>query len=259
MFKYGPLVLIFMLSLLGCGAGSASESSAIGGTTATGGTGGATGAQGGTTGSGGAGGAEPCVEPTPAEWAGPFQPYTDVKKASGTITVLPDESGGLAGVAPRIGPFVCAHDFVQVGVSYRTTPLFGYTFNLPTAVKLAFVFGDVDGNPASAPVFAEVACYTDGTEPACGPIAIEGAYPMTYVEITPIHVQPGDTLYPTVQVDNEVAVDVSEPLETGDNPGWYYAPPGSFAGGPNGLWAALDYPPPEVQAYPYPPVIRLYE
>ncbi len=250
MLKYGTLILTLMLLLLGCGGGSVSESNITtgsGGSPAT------------VTGGGGSGGQEPCVEPTPEEWTGPFQPYTAAKKASGTITVLPDEAGGLAGIAPKIGPFACAHDFVQVGVSYRTTPLFGYEFNRPAAVKLDFIFSDADGNPASAPVFAEAACHTDGTEPKCGPLAIEGDYPMTYIEIASVHVEPGDVLYPTVQIDNEIGVDVSEPLETGDNPGWYYAPPGSGAGGPDGLWAALDKPPPGVQAYPYPPVIRLYE
>lgn len=248
MLRYGTLILTLMLALLGCSAGSVSESSATtgsGGSTAT------------LTGGGGTGGAEPCIEPTPEEWTGPFQPYTPARLTSSTMTVLPDEAGGLAGIGPKIGPFACAHDFVQVGVSYRTTPLFGYEFNRPAAVKLDFVFGDVDGNPASAPVFAEPTCYTDGTEPACGPLAIEGEYSMTYAKIVPLHVEPGDVLYPTVQLDNEVGATVSKPLTP--NPGWYYAPPGSGAGGPDGLWAALDDPPPGVKAYPYPPVIRLYE
>lgn len=247
--KLRTLILVFLLSLLGCGGGNVSESSAQGGSG--GSTSTATGGQGGT------GGAEPCVEPTPEGWAGPFQPYTPTIVETGLFTVLPDEAGGLAGIGPRIGPFACAHDFHQVGVDYRTTPLFGYEFNRPAAVKLDFVMGDADGNPSGAPVFAEATCYTDGALPACGPLAIEGDYTMTLIEIEPIHVEPGDVLYPTVQVDDKIGVSASETLSP--NPGWYYAPAGSGAGGPNGLWAALDKPPPGVLAYPYAPVIRLYE
>lgn len=244
MLKYGTLVLVLMLALLGCG-GSTSETSAhVGGS-------------GGATDSGGQGGHAPCVEPTPEGWIGPFQPYAAAILDNNALTILPDEAGGLAGVGPRIGPFACAHDFVQVGVSYRTAPLFGYEFSRPAAVKVDFIFGDADGNPASAPVFAEAVCYTDGTEPKCGPLAIEDAFPMTLIEIAPIHVEPGDVVYPTVQLDNNIGVSMSEPLIP--NPGWYYAPPGSNAGGEMGLWAALDNPPPGVQPYPFVPAIRLYE
>lgn len=251
--RYLILLVTLMLALLGCGAGSVSESNTTtdsGGSTATGG-------QGGATTSSSAGGAEPCVEPTPPGWVGPFQPYTAVPAENGLFTVIPDEAGGLAGIGPRIGPFACPHDFAQVGIAYQTEMVFGLEFSRPAAVKLDLVFGDVDGNPESAPVFAEATCYTDGSEPACGPLEIEGDYPMTLVAITPVHVEPGDVLYPTVQVDTKIGVRASNSVTP--NPGWYYAPPGSVAGGPDGLWAALDKPPPGVQAYPYPPVIRLYE
>jgi hypothetical protein len=219
----------------------------------------ATGGQGGTGGSmtGGTGGTGSCVEPTPEGWAGPFQPYGPNINENGAITVLPDESGGLAGIGPRVGPFACPHDFVRVGVDYRTAPLFGYEFSRPAAVRLDFVMGDADGNPSSAPVFAEATCYTDGTLPACGPLAVEGDYTMTEIDVAPVHVEPGDVIYPTMQVDTEVGASVSEILSP--NPGWYYAPPGSGAGGPNGTWAPLDDPPPGVLAYPFAPVIRLYE
>lgn len=249
--QYLTLIVCLMLSLLGCGGGSVSESSAQGGS------GGATSTVTATAGQGGTGGAAPCVEPTPEGWAGPFQPYTPTIVETGLFTVLPDEAGGLAGIGPRIGPFACAHDFHQVGVDYRTTPLFGYEFNRPAAVKLDFIMGDADGNPSGAPVFGEPTCYTDGTLPACGPLAVEGDYTMTLIDIEPVHVEPGDVLYPTMQVDDKIGVSASETLSP--NPGWYYAPAGSGAGGPMGLWAALDDPPPGVQAYPYAPVIRLYE
>ncbi len=247
--RYLIAIVALVIALLGCGGGSASETNAHGGT------GGATtsGGQGG----GGQGGQVPCEEPTPEGWLGPFQPYAAAISDNNALTVLPDESGGLAGVGPKIGPFACAHDFVQVGVSYRTQPLFGYDFMRPAAVKLDLVMGDADGNPAYAPTFAEAACHTDGTEPKCGPLALENDYAMTYIEIVPIHVEPGDVLYPTVQLDDNIGVSTSEPLSP--NPGWYYAPPGSAAGGEMGLWAALDDPPPGVPPYHFAPAIRLYE
>lgn len=243
------LVIIFAL-LLGCGESESSKSSAGGSggvtTSAIGGNGG-----GGSDGGGGAGG-EPCVEPTPIGWLGPYQPYG--QNAYQALTILPDEAGGLAGVGPRIGPFVCAHDFVQMGVSYQT---FGYQFHRPAEVKVDLVIGGSDGAPAYPPTFAEAACHTDDASPACGPIVVEDNYEMTMVKIVPIHVEPGDVLYPTMQLDTEIGVVQSEPLSP--NPGWYYAPPGSAAGGPEGLWAALDKPPPGVPPYHYAPVIRLYE
>ena len=245
MNRYLIAIVTLVIALLGCGGGSTSETNSHGGS-------------GGATVSGGQGGGEIlCEEPTPEGWLGPFQPYAAAISDNNALTVLPDESGGLAGVGPKIGPFACAHDFVQVGVSYRTQPLFGYEFARPVAVKVDFVMGDADGNPAHAPTFAEPTCYTDGTEPKCGPLANEGDYTMTFVEIVPLHVEPGDVLYPTVQLDNNIGVSMSEPLIP--NPGWYYGPPGSIAGGEMGQWAALDNPPPGVESYPYVPAIRLYE
>lgn len=248
MNQYLMLIVCFLISLLGCGGGTTSETSAQGGQ------GGATSTA--TAGQGGTGGAEPCVEPTPEGWAGPFQPYA-ATPAGYVLTVLSDEAGGLAGTGPKIGPFACAHDFRQVGIAYWTKPIAGYAFNRPAAIRLDFVTGDADGNPAAAPVFAEPTCYTDGSEPACGPLAIEDNYTMTFVEIVPLHVEPGEVIYPTVQLDSGVGLATSKPLAS--NPGWYYAPPGSAAGGPMGLWAALDKPPPGVPAYHFAPVIRLYE
>ena len=234
---YGTLILVFLVFALGCGG----ESGGTGGTAST------------TT--GGAGGAA-CVEPVPPNWTGALQPYSGAVAEKDLFSVLPDEAGGKAGVANQI-TFVCAHDFVGVGVGYREGTLFGLDFFLPSEVRVDLLFGDAVTGPFNPPEFSTAACFTDGSAPACESVT-EGEYTLTKASMMATHVEPGDTIYITAQLDTEIGVAAgADPMIP--SPGWYYAPPGSAAGGPTGLWAALDNPPPGVQSYPYSPAIRLYE
>jgi hypothetical protein len=237
------ILIAFIVFLIGCGGGTVESTASQGGsastTTATAGSGGA----------GGTGGEVPCVEPTPEGWAGPLQGYAP-DPGPLYLTVIPDEAGGLAGTGPRLGPFVCAHDFDSIGVAY-----YGDLF--PEVVHVAIVFGGADGAPI-APPFAGDASVVTGEAFLPAPVLVEGLYTMTLVDLASVvHVEPGDVVYPVAQVDDGVGVLTSDALTP--NPSWYYAPPGSGAGGPSGLWAALDQPPPGVPSYKWPVVVRPYE
>lgn len=235
----GTLILIVAMMVLGCGDGS-------GGSSSSGGTGGASGGSGGTGGS--------CTEPTPPGWVGPFDPFTEHLSPTRTLTVFPDEAGGLAGLGPKIGPLACAGDFTRIEAMYLEGTWQGYTYAPPPVRRATVVRGGPNG-PERAP-FADPALVSECSD-ACEPPFTEGEYTFFAIPLaSPIHAEAGEILYPTVQLDDGVGVGVTDE-EMDPDPGWYYGPPGSTAGGDAGLWTALDQPPPGIPTYRWAPIVRL--
>lgn len=236
----GTLILIVAMMVLGCGDGS-------GGSSSSGGTGGASGGSGGTGGS--------CTEPTPPGWVGPFDPFTEHLSPTRTLTVFPDEAGGLAGLGPKIGPLACAGDFTRIEAMYLEGTWQGYTYAPPPVRRATVVRGGPDERPERAP-FADPALVSECSD-ACEPPFTEGEYTFFAIPLaSPIHAEAGEILYPTVQLDDGVGVGVTDE-EMDPDPGWYYGPPGSTAGGDAGLWTALDQPPPGIPTYRWAPIVRL--
>lgn len=256
------IFLAITLVLLGCG-----EAPAM--TTGTGGTGGtatasttspAGGSGGGTTTSSTGTGEPACVEPTPAGYPDPFAGWAGAVDVSAPLTVAFDRAAmgmGSAGVAVKFGPFKCPHDFAGVGVDYFE----GGGYEQPDMARVAVLrsAGDLPVSPPFPPTPIKIPsgeCAISG-EGACGSIVVDNV-PFAVVPVT-VHVEPGDVIWPTVEIANQkTGITVSAKAAPDLARAAYFAPPGSKAGDA-APWALLAEPPPGVPTFKFAPVIRLIE